>query len=55
VATGGRTPSIWDTFVKTKGKILNGSTADVTVDHYNRWEQPPPPCCQRPRLPTPAW
>jgi len=36
---GGRGPSIWDTFSKTPGKVLNGDTGDVAVDHYHRVEQ----------------
>ncbi|WP_335869531.1 GH1 family beta-glucosidase [Bacillus sp. 2205SS5-2] len=35
----GRTPSIWDTFSKTPGKVLNGDTGDVACDHYNRVEE----------------
>jgi len=34
----GRGPSIWDTFSATPGKITNGDTGDVAVDHYNRLE-----------------
>ncbi|HTX90969.1 MAG TPA: GH1 family beta-glucosidase [Anaerolineales bacterium] len=34
----GKGPSIWDTFVHTPGKIANGETADVTVDHYHRYK-----------------
>ncbi|MGK5447258.1 GH1 family beta-glucosidase [Streptomyces radiopugnans] len=33
----GRTPSIWDTFCRTPGKVLGGDTGDVAVDHYHRW------------------
>ncbi|MFE0133822.1 GH1 family beta-glucosidase [Streptomyces sp. NPDC059037] len=33
----GRTPSIWDTFSHTPGKVLGGDTGDVAVDHYHRW------------------
>lgn len=36
--TGGRGPSIWDTFSHTPGRILNGDTGDVADDHYNRLE-----------------
>ncbi|MGJ9426009.1 GH1 family beta-glucosidase [Nesterenkonia halotolerans] len=36
---GGRGPSIWDTFSKTPGKVLNGDTGDVAVDHYHRVEE----------------
>jgi beta-glucosidase len=32
----GRTPSIWDTFSKTPGKVSNGDTGDVAADHYHR-------------------
>jgi beta-glucosidase len=34
----GRTPSIWDTFSKTPGKVLGGDTGDVACDHYHRLE-----------------
>jgi beta-glucosidase len=37
VADGGRTPSIWDTFSHTPGRILNDDHGDVAVDHYHRW------------------
>ena len=36
VTSGGRGPSIWDTFSHTPGKVLNGDTGDVAVDHFNR-------------------
>ncbi|MDQ6936657.1 MAG: beta-glucosidase [Actinomycetota bacterium] len=32
----GRTPSIWDTFSHTPGRVLNGDTGDVASDHYHR-------------------
>ena len=32
----GRGPSIWDTFSRTPGKILDGGTGDIACDHYNR-------------------
>ena len=32
----GRGPSIWDTFSRTPGKVLNGDTGDVADDHYHR-------------------
>lgn len=35
----GKGPSIWDTFVHTPGKIANGETGDVTVDHYHRYRE----------------
>jgi beta-glucosidase len=36
---GGRTPSIWDTFARTPGKVHHGDTGDIACDHYHRWEQ----------------
>ena len=35
----GRTPSIWDTFCRTPGKVLGGDTGDVACDHYHRWRE----------------
>ena len=32
----GRQPSIWDTFCRVPGKVLNGDTGDVACDHYHR-------------------
>ena len=37
VTEGGRTPSIWDTFAHTPGRIAHGETGDVAVDHYHRF------------------
>lgn len=37
--TGGRGPSIWDTFSKTPGKVLNGDNGDVACDSYHRYEE----------------
>ncbi|GGK93228.1 beta-glucosidase [Sphaerisporangium melleum] len=38
-ATGadGRGTSIWDTFVRQPGRVLNGDDADVAIDHYRRY------------------
>ena len=36
VREDGRLPSIWDTFTRTPGKVLDGDTADVATDHYHR-------------------
>ncbi|WP_327309010.1 GH1 family beta-glucosidase [Streptomyces sp. NBC_01298] len=36
---GGRTPSIWDTFSHTPGKVFEGHTGDVAVDHYHRFPE----------------
>ena len=35
----GRTASIWDTYSRTPGMVLNGDTGDVADDHYHRWPQ----------------
>ncbi|HEX2099258.1 MAG TPA: GH1 family beta-glucosidase [Candidatus Synoicihabitans sp.] len=35
----GKGPSIWDTFARTPGKVLNGDTLDVACDHYHRFDQ----------------
>ncbi|WP_027482519.1 GH1 family beta-glucosidase [Deinococcus pimensis] len=34
----GRGQSIWDTFCREPGRILDGSSGDVACDHYHRWE-----------------
>lgn len=39
VTEGGRGPSIWDTFSKTPGKVWNGDTGDVAIDHYHRLDE----------------
>ncbi|MEU8823174.1 GH1 family beta-glucosidase [Streptomyces sp. NPDC048636] len=35
----GRTPSIWDTFSRTPGKVLGGDTGDIAADHYHRYRE----------------
>lgn len=35
----GRTPSIWDTFAKTAGRVANGDTGDRACDSYRRVEE----------------
>jgi len=36
VAEDGRTPSIWDTFSHTPGRVHKGHTGNVACDHYHR-------------------
>ncbi|GAA1087872.1 GH1 family beta-glucosidase [Kitasatospora arboriphila] len=38
-AEDGRTPSIWDTFSRTPGKVRNGDTGDIAADHYHRYRE----------------
>lgn len=35
----GRTPSTWDTFTAQNGRILDGSTAAITTDHFHRYRE----------------
>ncbi|MEV7091023.1 GH1 family beta-glucosidase [Streptomyces sp. NPDC093085] len=35
----GRTPSIWDTYSHTPGRVRNGDTGDIATDHYHRWPE----------------
>jgi beta-glucosidase len=35
-AEDGRTPSIWDTFSRVPGAVVDGDTGDVACDHYHR-------------------
>ncbi len=37
VAEDGRTPSVWDTFVRQSGRVNGGDTGDQAIDHYHRW------------------
>ncbi|MFJ3659427.1 GH1 family beta-glucosidase [Streptomyces sp. NPDC090119] len=37
VAEDGRSPSIWDTFSHTPGKIDGDDNGDTACDHYHRW------------------
>ncbi|MEU9103696.1 GH1 family beta-glucosidase [Streptomyces xanthophaeus] len=34
-----RGPSIWDTFCRTPGKVHDGDTGDVAVDHHRLWRE----------------
>jgi beta-glucosidase len=35
----GKSPSVWDTFAHTPGRVLGGDTGDVACDSYHRIEQ----------------
>ena len=35
----GRTPSIWDTYSHTPGRVSGGDTGDVADDHYHRYRE----------------
>lgn len=35
----GRGMSIWDTFCRTPGAVINGDTGDVACDHYHRYPE----------------
>ena len=35
----GRAPSVWDTFSKTPGKVVNNANGDVATDHYHRYKE----------------
>jgi beta-glucosidase len=39
VAEDGRSPSIWDTFAHTPGRIDDGTNGDIACDHYHRWPE----------------
>jgi beta-glucosidase len=39
VTEGGRTPSIWDTFSHTPGRVTGGDHGDVADDHYHRFRE----------------
>jgi beta-glucosidase len=37
--TDGKGASVWDTFSRVPGKVLNGDTLDVGCDHYNKYRE----------------
>ncbi|HEY4975956.1 MAG TPA: GH1 family beta-glucosidase [Gaiellaceae bacterium] len=39
VNEGGRGRSIWDTFSHEPGRTIRGEHADVSCDHYHRWQE----------------
>ncbi|CAO1942649.1 unnamed protein product [Urochloa humidicola] len=36
---GGKGDNIWDVFTENKERVLDGSNADVAVDHYHRYKE----------------
>ncbi|MDP3011425.1 MAG: GH1 family beta-glucosidase [Candidatus Hydromicrobium sp.] len=38
-AEDGRSPSIWDVFCKTPGKVYGGHNGDIACDHYHRYKE----------------
>ena len=38
-AQDGRGPSIWDTFARQPGAVVNGDNGDVACDHYHRYRE----------------
>ncbi|GAT64527.1 beta-glucosidase [Planomonospora sp. ID91781] len=39
VSEDGRGVSIWDTFVRQPGRVVNGENADTAIDHYHRYRE----------------
>ena len=35
----GKGPSVWDSFCRQEGKVLDGHTGDVACDHYHRYQE----------------
>jgi len=35
----GRGVSIWDTYARTPGRVVNGETGDIAADHYHRYPE----------------
>ena len=35
----GRAASIWDTFTRVPGAIINGDNGDIACDHYHRYKE----------------
>jgi len=38
-AEDGKSPSIWDVFCKTPGKVYGGHNGDIACDHYHRYKE----------------
>ncbi|MEV4328232.1 family 1 glycosylhydrolase, partial [Microbispora rosea] len=39
LAADGRGRSIWDTFCSQDGRIVGGDTAEIAIDHFNRYRE----------------
>ena len=39
VGEDGRTPSIWDTFCASPGRVAGGASGELACDHYHRWAE----------------
>jgi beta-glucosidase len=39
IAEDGKSLSVWDTFAHEPGRIIDGTTGDVAVDHYHRYRE----------------
>lgn len=37
--SGGRGESVWDSFSRRPGKVLNNDSGEGACDHYNRWQE----------------
>ena len=37
--TDGKSASVWDTFSRKPGAVLNGDTLDIACDHYHRFDE----------------
>ena len=38
IQADGKSPSIWDDFCATPGKIHDGTSGEIAIDHYHRWQ-----------------
>jgi beta-glucosidase/6-phospho-beta-glucosidase/beta-galactosidase len=36
---GGRSPSVWDVWSQTPGRVYKDQNGDVACDHYHRWRE----------------
>ncbi|MGZ7234587.1 family 1 glycosylhydrolase, partial [Streptococcus pyogenes] len=35
----GKSPSVWDNYVRIPGTTFKGTTGDIAVDHYHRYKE----------------